>query len=134
MSAGRSSNTGSNNTDAKFLRALRPVVDSLGASVVPPRSAAPGDLPVRWDGEIVGYVRAGELHGALDRLVGSVERELGGALADLDRAHKQEAVRRLDQQGAFRLRGAVEEVAALMGVSKVTLYNYLNAIERSRDS
>ena len=115
----------------EFLSALRPVVESLGASVIPVRSSRKGDEPVVWQGETVAYVRLNELHGALERAVASVEREIGGRLADMDRAQKQAAVRRLDEHGAFLLRGAVEDVAGWMGVSKVTLYTYLNAIERA---
>jgi HTH domain len=114
-----------------FLSALRPVVRSLGASLVPQRSSRPGDQPVRWRGDTVGYLRLSELHGALERIVESVERELGSSLPDMTRAQKQVAVRRLDEQGAFLLRGAVEDVAGWMGVSKVTLYNYLSVIERA---
>ena len=115
-----------------FLSALRPVVESLGASVVPLRSSRPGDEPILWNGETVAFVRPNELHGALERAVSSVERELGMRLGDMKRAEKQVAIRRLDELGAFLLRGAVEDVAAWMGVSKVTLYSYLYAIERAK--
>ena len=36
----------------------------------------------------------------------------------------------LDQRGAFTLRRAVEDVADEMGVSRITVYNYLNALHR----
>jgi predicted transcriptional regulator YheO len=36
----------------------------------------------------------------------------------------------LDQRGAFLLRKAVETVGEMMGVSRITIYNYLNAIQR----
>ncbi len=117
----------------EFLSALRPVVDQMGATVISARSSRPGDQPVRWKGRTVAYLRLTELHGALERLAASVERELGTNLADMDRAQKQAAIRRLDEQGAFLLRGAVEDVAGWMGVSKVTLYSYLNAIERATE-
>lgn len=115
----------------EFLSALRPAIESLGASVIPERSSRSGDEPVVWRGETIAYVRLNELHGALERVVASVERELGGRLSEMDRAQKQAAVRRLDEHGAFLLRGAVEDVSGWMGVSKVTLYSYLNAIERA---
>lgn len=110
-----------------FLRALRPVVEHLGGELVPAGSSRPGDHPVEWDGATVAHVRGAELHGALERLVAGIEQELGARLADLDRARKQAAIRHLDEQGAFLLRGAVENVAAMMEVSRVTLYTYLNA-------
>ena len=103
-------------------------MEALGATVVPERSARPGDFPVEWHGTTLPYVRNAELHSALGRLVSSVEREIGVPLADMSRADKQAAVRRLDEQGAFLLRGAVDDVAHMMGVSRVTLYTYLNAI------
>lgn len=69
-----------------------------------------------------------DLHGALERLVSGVERELGAPLAELPREAKQAAVRMLNERGAFLLRRSVEDVAELMGVSRITIYNYLNAI------
>lgn len=111
-----------------FLRALRPVVETLGGSIVPARSSRPGDHPVEWGGDVVGFVRGSELHGALDRLIFGIEREIGTRLSEMDRGQKQMAVRLLDQRGAFLLRGAVDDVAASMGVSRVTLYTYINAL------
>jgi len=75
-------------------------------------------------------VRLPALHGAMDRLIDSVERELGGKLALLSRAEKQRAIRLLDERGAFILRRAVEDVADAMGVSRITVYNYLNSLHR----
>lgn len=118
---------------ADFVRSIRPIVEALGATVVPIRSARPGDLPVELDGETVAFVRNVELHGALGRLVAATEREIGVGLAEMSRDDKQVAVRRLDEMGAFLLRGAVEDVAALMGVSRVTLYTYLNTIRPASD-
>jgi uncharacterized protein YqgV (UPF0045/DUF77 family) len=68
------------------------------------------------------------LHGALDRLIEQVEHELGGKLPELSREDKQQAVRLLDDRGAFLLRRSVEFVADALGVSRITVYNYLNAI------
>ena len=41
---------------------------------------------------------------------------------------KQKAVKLLDDRGAFVLRRSVEDVADAFGVSRITIYNYLNAI------
>jgi len=68
------------------------------------------------------------LHDALDRMIADVEREIGVPLSEMTRAEKQQAVARLDTQGAFLLRGSVEEVAIMLDVSKVTLYAYINAV------
>ena len=52
------------------------------------------------------------------------------ALPTLSREDKQRAIRLLDDRGAFTLRRAVEDVADAMGVSRITVYNYLNALHR----
>jgi uncharacterized protein YqgV (UPF0045/DUF77 family) len=67
------------------------------------------------------------LHDALARMIAGVEDELGDQLAELSREGKQAAVRMLDARGAFLLRRAVDDVADAMGVSRITIYNYLNA-------
>jgi uncharacterized protein YqgV (UPF0045/DUF77 family) len=71
----------------------------------------------------------GSLHGALERMVSGVEEQFGVPLAEMSREQKQVAVRLLNEQGAFLLRKAVESVGELMGVSRITIYNYLNAIQ-----
>lgn len=116
------------NDDVAFLRDLQPIVEFLGGSLV--ADGGVGDLPVERGGRTVAHVRNLELHGALDRIIAAVERDVGAALADMDRGQKQVAVRVLDEQGAFLLRGAVDQVAKSMNVSRVTLYSYLNALER----
>ena len=113
-----------------LLVAVQPVVDAVGATIVAPEHREASDVPLVWNGEILAVVRMPPLHGALDRLIDSVEAELGGRLPDLDREDKQRAVRLLDERGAFTLRRAVEQVADAMGVSRITVYNYLNAIHR----
>jgi hypothetical protein len=110
--------------------AVQPVVDAVGATMVPPERREPSDVPLVWEGRIVAAVRMPPLHGALDRLIDAVEAELGGRLPALGREEKQRAVRLLDERGAFTLRRAVEQVADAMGVSRITVYNYLNAIHK----
>ncbi len=111
-----------------LLEAMRPALEAAGARVVDVSDAQPLDVPIEWESEIVGYVRFGSLADALDRLVSRVEEEMGGALTDLDRTRKQIAIRHLDERGAFLLRKSIEDVADRMGVSRITIYNYLNAI------
>ena len=113
-----------------LLAAVRPVLDAVGASLIQADDREGSDVPLVWDGEVVAAVRLPPLHGALDRLIEGVESELGGPLPTLSREQKQRAVRLLDERGAFILRRAVEDVADAMGVSRITVYNYLNAIHR----
>jgi hypothetical protein len=108
------------------LVAIAPVAEALGASVVSATRVQPGDIPLEWEGEVVGGLRLPGVRGALERMVAAVEAELGGALRELSREDKQRAIRLLDDRGAFQLRKAVEDVADLMGVSRFTVYNYLD--------
>jgi hypothetical protein len=110
-----------------LLVALEPVAEALGAKLVSGRRIRAGDIPLRWNGDVVGALRLPGVHGTLDRMIGSVEDELGEALKDLSREDKQRAVRMLEDRGAFQLRKSVEDVADAMGVSRFTVYNYLNA-------
>jgi predicted transcriptional regulator YheO len=109
---------------------VAPIIEAVGATLVAAADMLPSDIPLAWEGNVVAAVRMPALHGALDRLIESVEKELEGSLKDLSRADKQKAVRLLDERGAFTLRRAVEDVADAMGVSRITVYNYLNAIHR----
>ncbi|MEY8041392.1 helix-turn-helix domain-containing protein [Saccharopolyspora cebuensis] len=108
--------------------AITPLLDRIGATAVPVEERGPGDVVLHWDGAPAVAVRlAGEeLTSALDRMIAQVETELGGRLPDLPRADKQRAVRLLEERGAFTLRKSVEAVAQALGVSRFTVYNYLN--------
>jgi hypothetical protein len=113
-----------------LLVAVQPVADAIGASVVPATQVQTGDVELRWEGELVGGFRMASLDGALDRMIATVEREIGATAPELDREQKQELVRRLDELGAFTLRRSVEDVAEVLGVSRFTVYNYLNALQQ----
>lgn len=113
-----------------FLAALRPVARALGGRVVAPERMQAGSVPLVWKGQVVaGFERpaTSDLRNGLTSFVTEIESDLGAQLATLGRADKQRAVRMLDERGAFAIRNAVDEVADAMGVSRVTVYNYLNA-------
>ena len=109
---------------------LVPVVEALGCALVAGDQLQPADIPLVIDGTVIGGVRLPALHGALDRLIDGVEREMGCRLSAMSREQKQRAIRLLDERGAFTLRRAVEDVADAMAVSRITVYNYLNALHR----
>lgn len=113
-----------------LLTAVKPILDAVGAQLISVDDARISDMALEWEGEIIAAVRLPQLYGALDRLIEQVERELGSPLPNLSRSEKQLAVKLLDQRGAFTLRRAVEDVADAMGVSRITVYNYLNALHR----
>ncbi|MGA6168423.1 helix-turn-helix domain-containing protein [Amycolatopsis magusensis] len=111
-----------------LVTAIAPLLERLDATLVAPADQRPEDVPLRWEGELVGAVRlpGAELTGALERLVHEVEAELGGELHLLDRAGKQRAVRLLEERGAFTMRKGVASIAESLGVTRFTVYNYLN--------
>lgn len=116
-----------------LVQAVRPLVDRLGARVVAPDDLEGSDVPLEWEGHTVAGVRLPaasesptEAVGDLGRLLSDVADELGGSLEDLPRAQKQRAVRLLEERGAFTYRKSAEEVAGALGVSRFTVYNYLN--------
>jgi predicted transcriptional regulator YheO len=67
------------------------------------------------------------LDDALPQLLAQGEAHIGRPLSDMTRADKQRLVRYLDERGAFALRRSVESVAETLGVSRFTVYNYLDA-------
>jgi hypothetical protein len=112
--------------------ALQPLLDAIGGDPVDLSEVESGDIPINWDGELIGAIRLPPLSHALELLVSRIELEMGAPLAELDRVAKQVAVRMLDEQGAFLLRKSIEYVADAMDVSRITIYNYLNAIKDQR--
>lgn len=54
--------------------------------------------------------------------------ELGKQPATMNTAEKTTLVEILENHGAFQFKGAVEQIALLIGVSKYTIYNYLKKI------
>ncbi|MBB5154825.1 helix-turn-helix domain-containing protein [Saccharopolyspora phatthalungensis] len=108
--------------------AIAPLLEHIGGTAVPADECEPGDIVLHWEGAPAIAVRlpGEELTSALDRMIRTLEGELGGRLPDLPRADKQRAVRLLEERGAFTLRKSVETVAKALGVSRFTVYNYLN--------
>jgi len=47
----------------------------------------------------------------------------------MKRHEKIELIRFMDEKGIFLMKGSVEKVAALLGISKVTVYSYLDEIK-----
>jgi hypothetical protein len=108
--------------------AIGPLLDAIGGEPIAPAAIEQGDIALEWHGEVVGAVRLPPLSDSLDILIARIEGDLGAPLNELDRVGKQVALRHLDEQGAFLLRKSIESVADTMGVSRITIYNYLNAI------
>ncbi|MFJ8509446.1 helix-turn-helix domain-containing protein [Streptomyces avermitilis] len=112
--------------DEPFIAAVKPLVDAMGGEMLPPDEAGVDDVVLSWEGIDVVAVRLPQLADSLDHILAAMERKKGKPLADLDRKSKQEVVRILEARGAFSVRHGVETVAGALGVSRFTVYNYLN--------
>jgi len=131
-----------------LVEAITPLVERLNAELVAPADARADDIPLAWEGEPVIAVRllapapvssstaaaagaAGAAAGAtgstgVQGLLAEVADELGGPLDRLSRSDKQQAVLMLEARGAFEFRRSAEIVAEALGVTRFTVYNYLN--------
>ena len=112
--------------DDPFVSAVKPLVDAMGGEMLPLDQAGADDVVLSWEGAEVVAVRLPQLADSLDHILAALERKRGRPLADLDRKAKQEVVRILEARGAFSVRHGVETVASALGVSRFTVYNYLN--------
>lgn len=112
--------------DHPFVAAVKPLVDAMGGEMVAAGEAQGDDVVLAWEGEDVVAVRLPHLSDSLDHLLAELERRHGVPLAELDRRTKQSVVRILETRGAFSVRHGVETVAGALGVSRFTVYNYLN--------
>jgi hypothetical protein len=113
-------------TAEPFIAAVKPLVDAIGGELIPPDEAGQDDVVLSWEGADAVAVRLPQLADSLDHILAALERRQGRPLADLDRKAKQEVVRMLEARGAFSVRHGVETVASALGVSRFTVYNYLN--------
>lgn len=112
--------------DHPLVAAVKPLVDAMGAELLEAAQARPDDVVLAWEGRDVLAVRLPQLSESLDHILSAMERTYGGPLAGLDRRAKQSVVRTLEARGAFAVRHGVETVAGALGVSRFTVYNYLN--------
>ncbi|MEU3980824.1 helix-turn-helix transcriptional regulator [Streptomyces sp. NPDC026672] len=86
-------------------------------------------------GELAGVATAAaptttfgdDVGAVLDSLVDTHELRRNRPWAQLTREERLELVRDLDRRGVFAVRGSVRQVAARLGISRASAYNYLSA-------
>ncbi|KJY47069.1 transcriptional regulator [Streptomyces sp. NRRL S-444] len=111
--------------DHPFVTAVKPLVDAMGGELMDPAQALPDDVVLSWEGEDLLAVRLPQLSDSLDHILAALERH---------RKSKQDIVRILEARGAFSVRHGVETVAGALGVSRFTVYNYLNRENPNKNS
>ncbi|MEW1748053.1 helix-turn-helix domain-containing protein [Streptomyces angustmyceticus] len=119
--------------DHPFVQAVKPLIDAMGGQMVAPDQARGDDVVLTWEGYERVAVRLPHLSDSLDHILAELQRRHGMPLAELDRKTKQSVVRILESRGAFSVRHGVETVAGALGVSRFTVYNYLNRENAAKD-
>lgn len=61
----------------------------------------------------------------LNKIVEETVEKAVSPVAYLSKEHKVDIVKKLDEQGAFLIKGAIDYVAEVLCVSRYTIYNYL---------
>jgi predicted transcriptional regulator YheO len=64
----------------------------------------------------------------LQKMVADCASQIGKSILEMDRGERLDLIKMLDQKGAFQVRRAVPIIAQKLGVSRYTVYNYLNAV------
>jgi HTH domain len=114
-------------------RTVIPFTRSSGALVLERDGIGNGPGAASDDPRAVARPSFMRVDQALTELIAECESEIGRPLEEMTRAEKRQVVRFLDQRGAFALRKSVETVADALGVSRFTVYNYLET-SRQGDS
>ncbi|MEW6065381.1 hypothetical protein P378_12060 [Desulforamulus profundi] len=68
------------------------------------------------------------VHETIDVLVAQASEVVGKPPATMSMEEKIKFVATLEQKGAFLIKGAVDYIATVLGVSKYTVYNYLQKV------
>ncbi|WP_432118141.1 helix-turn-helix transcriptional regulator [Streptomyces sp. bgisy032] len=89
-------------------------------------AAEPAELPTTTFGNAIDSV--------VDALVDAHRSRQRGSWAELDRAERLELFGGLDARGVFAVRGAVEQVAARLGISRASAYHYLSQARAAHDT
>ncbi|MFF3513082.1 transcriptional regulator [Streptomyces sp. NPDC002573] len=86
---------------------------------------SPAAVPTTTFGDDIGAV--------LDAIVDEHQLRQNKSWSQLGRAERLQLFRDLDRRGVFAVRGAVQQVAARLGISRASAYNYLSAARSAAD-
>lgn len=77
---------------------------------------------------------ARDLEEVVNDSLSQIKNKMGKPLDYLSKQEKQEIVQELSEKGFFRLKGAVEALAAEMGNTKYTIYSYIRGLQKKEDA
>lgn len=75
---------------------------------------------------------ASTLNETVESLIEDVVKKVGKQPAVMTKDEKLELVSVLEMNGAFSVKGTVDEVATLLGISKYTVYNYIKTVRNHK--
>jgi predicted transcriptional regulator YheO len=94
----------------------------LVASLVPAPRAAADAAPQELVGQDVSSV--------LDEMITDAIAMVGKSPSSMSKADRIEVLRLLETRGAFHIKRAADKVSSRLGVSRVTVYGYLDEVRR----
>jgi predicted transcriptional regulator YheO len=101
-------------------------------------AAAPADLTGRLDVTEEDGVNGENFAQTVEELTVTTVRDviarIGVSVELMQKQHKFEVVRQLDERGFFLIRDAVDYVAEALGVTRYTIYNYLSDLKSTGDT
>lgn len=71
-------------------------------------------------------------HDIIEKIFDEYLHASGRPVALLHKSQRIGLIRRLRDRGVFSMRGSVDEVASMLGVSRTAVYNYLNEVNANR--
>ncbi|MFI8167693.1 transcriptional regulator [Streptomyces sp. NPDC085931] len=114
------------NVDVSAVTKVRDLLGALAGAgpALAGTGPAPAELPVTTFGNDIDSV--------VDALVDAHRTRQRGSWPELDREERLELFGGLDARGVFAVRGAVEQVAARLGISRASAYHYLARARAAR--
>lgn len=74
-----------------------------------------------------------EMDVLMQEIISDAVRRYGRPVNMMSKREKTQAVEAMQQRGLFIVKGGVERAAAALGVSRYTIYNYLEALRQEED-
>ena len=66
------------------------------------------------------------IHSVIEKIMAEIISTLNKPIELLNKDEKMQFVKQLDDKGIFEVKGSVENIAEMLGVSKFTIYNWLD--------
>lgn len=74
----------------------------------------------------------GDINSTLNEIAQKTIRKTGKSVSSMGRADKIEIIRSLDESGFFLIKGAIKFIAAVLNLSKYSIYNYLETVRTQK--